>query len=55
MGADELIARWNREKAYRHRIMPYIEACYLGNVPSDLFVRALVVGTGDREFRSIDL
>ena len=55
VGADELVTRWKRQKAYRHRIMPYIEACYLGDVPSRLFVRALVVGTGDTTFRSIDL
>ena len=55
VGADALIERWNREKAYRHRIMPYIEACYLGDVPSELFVRALVVGADDTEFRSIDV
>ena len=55
LGADELLARQHRERAHRHRIMPYIEACYLGDVPSELFVRALVIGIGDTEFRSIDV
>ena len=55
VGADELVARWHREKAHRHRIMPYIEACYLGDVPSELFVRALVIAIGDTQFRSIEV
>ena len=55
VGADELVARQDREKAQRHRIMPYIEACYLGDLPSGLFVRALVIGNGDPQFRSMEL
>ena len=55
VGADELVTRQNREKAWRHRIMPYIEACYLGDLPSRLFVRALVIGSGDAAFRSVEL
>ena len=55
VGADELVARQKRENAYRHRIMPYIEACYVGNLPSGLFVRALVIGNGDPQFRSMEL
>ena len=54
VGADELVARQKHEKAQRHRIMPFIEACYLGDLPSGLFLRVLVVANGDREFRSID-
>lgn len=55
IGANELVARQNREKAYRHRIMPYIEACHLGDVPSEQFVRASVIASGDTEFRSLEL
>ena len=47
----ELVARQHQEKAHRHRIMPHVEACYLGDVPEDLFVQILVIGTGDQAFR----
>ena len=34
VGPADLVDRWKREKAYRHRIMPHIEACFLGDLPS---------------------
>ena len=50
---EELVARQHKERAHRHRIMPHIEACYLGDVPEKLFVRVLAIGTGDQAFRSV--
>ena len=50
----ELLARQKRENAYRHRIMPHIEACYMGDVPSSLFVRALLIANGDSDFRRVE-
>ena len=53
--ANELVARWRKENAKRHNLMPYIEACYIGDIPSGLFVRILVVANGDTEFRSLEV
>ena len=52
---NELVARWHKEKAERHNLMPHIEACYTGDIPSGLFVRALEVANGDTEFRSLEV
>ena len=30
--ANELVARWRKENAKRHNLMPYIEACYIGEI-----------------------
>ena len=53
IGGEDLLARQHKEKMLRYRLMPYIEACHRGDVASDFFVRALVVGNGDAAFRSI--
>jgi hypothetical protein len=37
----DLFARWKLEKAYRHTIMPYIEAAYVGELPRAAFLRAI--------------
>ena len=55
LGGDELLTRQSEEMAHRHRLMPYIEACYLGDVPRGLFVRGLVAGSGDAAFRSVSV
>ena len=53
--ANELVARWHKEKAHRHKLMPFIEACYIGDIPSGLFMRTLAVKNGDTEFRSLEV
>ena len=50
---SELLRRQREAGAYRHRLMPCIEACYLGDVPEQLFVRVLDVRRGDAAFRTI--
>jgi hypothetical protein len=40
---DELVVRWKSDKAYRHTLMPQIEAAYLGPLPRAAFKRALLV------------
>ena len=55
VGANELVAQWHKENAERHILMPYIEACYIGDIPSGLFVRTLAVANGDTEFRSLEV
>ena len=34
---------------------PFIEACYIGDIPSGLFMRTLAVAIGDTEFRSLEV
>ena len=53
--ANELVARQHKEKAHRHKLMPFIEACYIGDIPSGLFMRTLAVAIGDTEFRSLEV
>ena|SRR5258707_6506089 len=53
-GAD-LIARWKAEGAYRHTVMPYIEAAYIGELPRTAFARAFVVRAGEASCRSLAL
>ena len=53
VGGKELLAQQREENRLRHRLMPYIEACHLGDVARGLFVRALVVRPGDAAFRSV--
>lgn len=48
-----LLARQHEEAAHRHRLMPRIEAAYLGDVPTEFFSRVLVVGKGDADFRLV--
>ena len=49
----EVRKMWNKHKAYLHTLMPYIEACYLGDISENLIVRVLVIREGDENFRSI--
>ena len=53
VGGGDLLERCNRDRAHRHRLMPYIEACHLGDVPKGVFVRALVVRRGDSQFKPL--
>ena len=48
-----LLARQQEEAAHRHRLMPGIEAAYLGDVRTEFFSRVLVVGKGDVDFRQL--
>ena len=49
----DLIERWKKEGAYRHRIMPRIEAAYIGDLSCGAFVRALLIQKDDEEFLDI--
>lgn len=48
-----LLEKWHDEGAHRHQLMPLIEACHMGDIPQDLFVRVLAIGKGDAAFRSL--
>jgi hypothetical protein len=47
ISGSDLVAMWKEEEAYRHTIMPYIEAAYLGSLPRQAFKRAFLVREGD--------
>lgn len=51
----DLVARWKSDNAYRHSIMPYIEAAHLGPLPRTAFKRAFLVREGDSEFHPLAL
>ena len=53
MTGCEVLQKRQKDKAFRHELMPCIEACYLGNIPKDLFMRVLAIRKGDAAFRSI--
>lgn len=42
IAAADLVARWKCEDALRHKIMPQIEAAYLGDIPCEAFDRVLI-------------
>lgn len=35
---EELVARWKTDGAYRHKLMPMIEAAHLGAIPKSAFM-----------------
>jgi hypothetical protein len=43
VGPRELLEKWRGEKAYKHTIMPMIEAAFVGRLVKDHFKRALFV------------
>ncbi len=53
VSASDLVDRWNNEKANRHPIMPYLEAAYIGELPSTAFVRAFIVRNGERVCQAV--
>ncbi|MGH9531742.1 MAG: hypothetical protein ACRD2Q_05070 [Terriglobales bacterium] len=50
---SELVNRWNSEKAYKHNLMPYIEAVHVGPLPRAAFHRALLVREGDSQLSPV--
>jgi hypothetical protein len=48
-----LLARWHREKAQRHKIMPMIEAAHLGPIPLQVVSRVLSVSQSNPTFVEI--
>jgi hypothetical protein len=53
IAAPELLARWKQDEAWRHTIMPLIEAAHIGPVPLSAVSRALRVDSDDPTFREI--
>jgi hypothetical protein len=55
ISGPELVLRWNREKAFRHTIMPKIEAAHIGPLPLKAFIRAIFIGAGDDKFYELEI
>ena len=46
----ELLARWKRDEAQGHKIMPMIEAAHIGPIPLEAVPRAFRVGKDNPTF-----
>ncbi len=44
ISGEQLLAKWKQDKAYRHPIMPIIEAAHLGSIPLEAFRRVFKCG-----------
>ena len=55
ISADDLINRRESEEAWRHTIMPRIEAAYIGELPQTAFVKAFIVQQGKDFCRPLPL
>jgi hypothetical protein len=53
ISGSNLVAKWKSDDAYRHSIMPYIEAAHLGPLPQTAFKRAFLVCREDTEFHTL--
>lgn len=53
ISGPDLVAKWDLEKAWRHSIMPRIEAAHLGPLPRAAFKRAFLVCGEDNLFHPI--
>ena len=53
LDGEALLARQHGESAHRHRLMPYIEAAYLGDILTGFFSRVLVATSGEEGFRPV--
>jgi len=53
ISGTDLVARWKSAGAYRHTIMPYIEAAYLGPLPKTAFKRAFLVCKEDNHLHPL--
>ncbi len=42
ISGEKLFIKWKHTKAYRHTIMPMIEAAYIGSIPSSAFSHVLI-------------
>jgi hypothetical protein len=55
VSTTDLVGRQNDEKAFRHTIMPHLEAAYIGELPRTAFVRAFVVRQGEQARQAVDI
>lgn len=55
ISTSDLLARWKTQHAFRHLIMPLIEAAHIGPLPRTAFKRALLVQKGKTRVRKLTL
>jgi hypothetical protein len=53
ISGPDLVAKWKSDNAYRHTIMPYIEAAHLGPLPRTAFKQAFLVCEGDDQLHPL--
>lgn len=51
----ELLTKWKSDEAWGHKIMPLIEAAYLGPLPVAAFMRALFISGKDGQFHELEI
>ena len=51
----DLLSKWKSDHAYKHAIMPLIEAAHFGPLPRSAFKRALFIGVGDDQFHEFEI
>ncbi|MBI5678952.1 MAG: hypothetical protein HZC52_10810 [Planctomycetes bacterium] len=52
---EELIAKWKRENAHRHTIMPIIEAAHIGPISLQSVCRVLQIGADNPKFVEVSM
>ncbi len=55
VSATDLVVRWHAERAFRHSIMPLLEAAYIGELPRTAFVSAFLVRQGEQACQAVDM
>ena len=55
ISAGELLQKWKAEEAYRHTIMPRLEAAHIGALSAKAFKRALFVHSDASQLSEFDL
>jgi hypothetical protein len=50
-----LLRKWKDEKAYKHRIMPEIEAAHIGPLPRAAFLRVFFVGANEKNLYDLNI
>ena len=52
---EELLARWKREKAQQHTMMPLVEAAHIGPIPMQAVSQVFRIGADDPTFVTISM
>jgi len=55
ISTGELLAKWKLNEAYKHNIMPMIEAAHLGPIPLSAFTTVLKCGAGINGFEALKI
>jgi hypothetical protein len=53
INSEMLLNKWKQDNAYRHTIMPYIEAAHLGPIPREAFICVFRCGNDTEDFEEV--